>query len=132
MNENNNMRSKIKGMLFEFSSEEFQRSVWTTHTWQNKKIVYWPVEFVCMWFDDTFYDLDWLFNNKKLNKKEWEIISAFHEFFKDNRNRFLDEKFIAKSILLLDYEPWQQMQKKAQETLDQLNAIGWEKIDAEI
>lgn len=121
-------RSKIKGMLFNFSSEEFQKAAWTNGTWQGKKVIYTPDEFVSMWFDDTFRNVKRLIENGKLNEKEWKIISDFHEFFNGQYTKFSEKKFISKHVLLLDYEPWKEMRKKAQETLDKLYRIGWDEI----
>lgn len=128
MNKNqNSFRSKIKGMLFHFSSEDFQMAAWTSGIWEGNKVIYTPDEFTCMWFDDTFRNVEQLIENGKLNKKEWSIILPFHEFFKENKNKFREEN-IPDPMLLFNYESWREMRKRAKETLNELDKIGWDKI----
>lgn len=115
------IKEKIKEMLSDFASEDYQRSEWLKEqTW------FFPNEFICVWFDDTFFFLDRLIKNHDLTKEEWEIIRPFHELFDKYADKISQKKFNDNPRLLLDYRPWKKIQKKAGETLEKLRKIGWQ------
>lgn len=116
----NTIRKEIMGLLSDFASEKFQKKAWIEG---DKKIIFFPSEFLCMWFDDIVFDPNYLIKNNILTQEEWRIIEPFHELLDDFSKKAHKKIFDEKPELLLDYEPWKKIREKAKKTLQEL---GWE------
>lgn len=113
------IKGNVKRVLEYFASKEYQEEVWGDNP-KNK--LCFPTEFV-EWFDDTGM------RDGDFSEQELSIIKPYIDFF----YRTFDEndlrKFDGKEHLLLTFEPWLEIRKRAQETLDKLNELGWSEID---